>query len=121
MAMADAVGIATVPHALIQIGKVYAYITKRIDRVFYNDHVEKLALEDFALVMNCKKMNIRRNDFFLFAENIGITKKAAQKMINQLVSQKDMHKSMCTESYLPDHMKTSFLELIEKRCSVLMS
>lgn len=77
--------------------------------------------EDFALAMNCKKMNIRRNDFFLFAENIGITKEAAQKMINQLVSQKDMLKSMCTESYLPDHMKTSFLELIEKRCSVLMS
>lgn len=212
MAMADAVGIATVPHALIQIGKVYAYITKRIDRVFYNDHVEKLAMEDFcqldlrltqnkysgsyercgrllkkyssrsgfdiselffrivffyitgnsdmhlknfslietavgsmeyvlskaydllpvkvnmpednedfALAMNGKKMNIRSNDFFLFAESIGITKEAAQKMINQLVSQKDMLKSMCTESYLPDHMKTSFLELIEKRCSVLMS
>lgn len=34
MRMADAVGIATVPHALIKNGNTYAYITKRIDRVF---------------------------------------------------------------------------------------
>ncbi|MDD2492550.1 MAG: HipA domain-containing protein [Bacilli bacterium] len=212
MCMADAVGIATVPHALIQNGNTYAYITKRIDRVFYKDHVEKLAMEDFcqldsrltrdkyhgsyeqcgkiikrfserskldlselfirivffyitgnsdmhlknfslietavgsmqyvlsaaydllpvkvnmpedeedfALAMNGKKMNIRKKDFFLFAENIGITKNAAQKMITQLVAQKDKLQSMCMESYLPDHLKISFSKLIEKRCSVLMS
>jgi len=211
MCMADAVGIATVPHALIQNGNVYAYITKRIDRVFNKERVEKLAMEDFcqldlrltqdkyngsyercgkilkkfsnrsgldlselffrivffyitgnsdmhlknfsliettvgsmeyvlskaydllpvkvnipedkedlALAMNGKKMNIRKNDFFLFAKNIGITKDAAQKMITQLVTQKDMLKAMCMESYLPVHMKTSFSELIEKRCSVLL-
>lgn len=212
MCMADAVGIATVPHALIQNGNTYAYITKRIDRVFYKDHVEKLAMEDFcqldsrltrdkyhgsyeqcgkiikrfserskldlselfirivffyitgnsdmhlknfslietavgsmqyvlsaaydllpvkvnmpedeedfALAMNGKKMNIRKKDFFLFAENIGITKNAAQKMITQLVAQKDKLQSMCMESYLPDHLKISFSKLIEERCSVLMS
>ncbi|MDD5292700.1 MAG: HipA domain-containing protein [Candidatus Izemoplasmatales bacterium] len=212
MCMADAVGIATVPHALIQNGNVYAYITKRIDRVFSKKGVEKLAMEDFcqldlrltqdkysgsyercgkilknfsnrsgfdlselffrvvffyitgnsdmhlknfsliettvgsmeyvlsnaydllpvkvnmpednedlALAMNGKKTNIRKNDFFLFAKNIGISKDAAQKMITQLVTQKDMLMAMCMESYLPDHMKTSFSELIEKRCSVLMS
>ena len=212
MCMADAVGIATVPHALIQDGNIFAYITKRIDRVYYKDRVEKLAMEDFcqldsrltrdkyhgsyeqcgkiikqfsnrskldlselffrivffyitgnsdmhlknfslietsvgsieyvlspaydllpvkvnmpedeedfALAMNGKKTNIRKKDFFLFAENIGITKDTAQKMITKLVSQKDMLQSMCMESYLPNHLKTSFSEFIEKRCSILMS
>lgn len=212
MCMADAVGIATVPHALIQNGNTYAYITKRIDRVFYKDRVEKLAMEDFcqldnrltqdkylgsyeqcgkiikrfserskldlselfirlvffyitgnsdmhlknfslietavgsmqyvlsaaydllpvkvnmpedeedfALAMNGKKTNIRKKDFFLFAENIGIANDPAQKMITQLVAQKDILQSMCMESCLPDHLKTSFSELIEKRCLLLMS
>lgn len=212
MCMADAVGIATVPHALIQNGDIYAYITKRIDRVFNKERVEKLAMEDFcqldlrltqdkysgsyercgkiiktfsnrsgldlselfyrivffyitgnsdmhlknfslietavgsmeyklsaaydllpvkvnmpeddedfALAMNGKKSNIRKNDFFLFAENIGIAKDTAQKMITQLVNQKDILQAMCMESYLPDHMKTSLSEMIEKRCYVLMS
>ncbi len=211
MCMADAVGISTVPHALIQNGNTYAYITKRIDRIFYKDRVEKLAMEDFcqldyrltrdkyhgsyeqcgkiikrfserskldlselfirivffyitgnsdmhlknfsliemvvgsmqyvlsaaydllpvkvimpedeedfALALNDKKTNIRRKDFFMFAENIGITKQTAQKMIFQLVAQKEKLQLMCMESYLPNHLKTSFSELIEKRCSVLM-
>lgn len=210
MCMADAVGIATVPHALIQNGNTYAYITKRIDRIFYKDRVEKLAMEDFcqldyrltrdkyhgsyeqcgkiikrfserskldlselfirivffyitgnsdmhlknfsliemavgsmqyvlsaaydllpvkvimpedeedfALALNGKKTNIRRKDFFLFAENIGITTDTAQKIIAQIVAQKDKLQLMCMESYLPNHLKTSFSELIEKRCSVL--
>lgn len=49
MSMADKAGIATVPHALIKSGASYAYITKRIDRVFGKDTgVEKLAMEDFC-------------------------------------------------------------------------
>lgn len=212
MCMANAVGIATVPHALIQNENTYAYITKRIDRVFYKDFVKKLAMEDFcqldlrltrdkyrgsyeqcgkiikqfserskldlselfirvvffyitgnsdmhlknfslietaegsmqyvlspaydllpvkvnmpedeedfALAMNGKKTNIQKKDFFVFADNIGIAKETAQKMITHLVSKKDMLKSMCMESYLPDHMKKSFSELIEKRCYTLMN
>ena len=77
--------------------------------------------EDFALAMNGKKTNIRKKDFFMFAENMGITKDTTQKMITQMVAQKEMLQSMCMESNLPDHLKTSFSELIEKRCSVLMS
>ena len=191
MCMADAVGITTVPHALIKNGNTYAYITKRVDRLFSKDQVEKLAMEDFcqlglrltqdkykgsyeqcgkiikqysvrsgldlselfirvvffyitgnsdmhlknfslietavgskqyvlsaaydllpvkvnmpedkedfALAMNGKKTNLRKEDFFLFAKNIGITEDTAQKMINHLVFQKDMLQSMCRESYL---------------------
>lgn len=48
MCMADAAGIATVPHALIRTGAGLAYITKRVDRVFEKDHVKMLAMEDFC-------------------------------------------------------------------------
>ncbi|MCI2048715.1 MAG: HipA domain-containing protein [Lachnospiraceae bacterium] len=49
MCMADAAGIATVPHALVQNNGTFAYITKRVDRVFEKDMpVQKLAMEDFC-------------------------------------------------------------------------
>lgn len=49
MCMADKVRIATVPHALVKIGDSYAYITKRIDRVFTNEScADMLAMEDFC-------------------------------------------------------------------------
>ena len=48
MTMADAVGISTVPHALIKNGDSLAYITKRVDRIFEKDGVRMLAMEDFC-------------------------------------------------------------------------
>lgn len=49
MCMADAVGISTVPHALIHSGNEYAYITRRVDRVSMPDQpVRLLAMEDFC-------------------------------------------------------------------------
>ena len=47
--MADKAGIATVPHALVKSGDSYAYITKRIDRVFADkSRTQMLAMEDFC-------------------------------------------------------------------------
>lgn len=49
MTMADRAGIATVPHALIKADDAYAYITRRIDRVFQTGmKVQMLAMEDFC-------------------------------------------------------------------------
>lgn len=48
MSMADATGIATVPHALICQNGEIAYLTKRIDRRFGENTVELLAMEDFC-------------------------------------------------------------------------
>lgn len=212
MCMADAVGIVTVPHALVQYKNTYAYITKRIDRVNGKEKVGKLAMEDFcqlgfrltehkyqgsyeqcgkiigrysnrskldlielfyrlvfffiignsdmhlknfsmietfvgsqqyvlspvydllpvhinmptdkedfALAMNGKKTKISRNDFLRFGESLGINKDISQKMIRQLVDKKNMLRSMCMESFLPEDMKNSFSDLIEKRCSLLMN
>ena len=48
MCMADAAGISTVPHALVLGGGSFAYITKRVDRVFEKNDVRMLAMEDFC-------------------------------------------------------------------------
>jgi hypothetical protein len=49
MSMADKAKIRTVPHALIKSKDSYAYITKRIDRIFLKDStVNLVALEDFC-------------------------------------------------------------------------
>ena len=49
MSMADKAKIVTVPHALVKSKDSYAYITKRIDRVFSKDsNVKLIAIEDFC-------------------------------------------------------------------------
>lgn len=49
MSMADKAKIRTVPHALVKSKDSYAYITKRIDRVFSKDsNVKLIAMEDFC-------------------------------------------------------------------------
>ena len=49
MSMADKAKIRTVPHALVKSKDSYAYITKRIDRVFSRDaNVKLIAMEDFC-------------------------------------------------------------------------
>lgn len=49
MCMAEACGISTVPHALVQTGTELAYITKRVDRIIASDAAaQMLAMEDFC-------------------------------------------------------------------------
>ena len=74
--------------------------------------------EQFALAMNGKKMNIRRRDFLVFADECGIERSSAEKMIAMLVSKKEKFLAMCKNSLLPDHLKESFINLIEERMSV---
>ena len=206
MTMADIAGISTVPHALLKGKNSFAYITKRVDRLFQNGQMEMLAMEDFcqldlrltqdkykgsyercakvinryssrkgldmtelfirlvfsyivgnsdmhlknfslietsagsgkyilspaydflpvnvimpedeeqfAIPMNGKKRNIRKNDFLRFAEQCNISRKSAKKMMANLIQKKDKFIEMCKESYLPPHMKDSLIKLIEER------
>lgn len=48
MCMADTAGISTVPHALVFGNEGFAYITKRVDRIFEKNEVGMLAMEDFC-------------------------------------------------------------------------
>lgn len=76
--------------------------------------------EQFALAMNGKKTNIRRKDFLIFAQECGISRTSAEKMISKLVSMKEKFVQMCQESFLPKEMKDRFTELMETRIAVLM-
>lgn len=210
MCMADAAGISTVPHALIRGNGSLAYITKRVDRVFDQNHVQMLAMEDFcqldlrltqdkykasyercakiidkyssrkgldmtelylrlvfsfivgnsdmhlknfslietsegsgkyllspaydllpvnvimpedkeqfALALNGKKMNMRRKDFLVFADECGISYRSAEKMIAMLLSMKEKFIGMCGDSLMPEHLKERFAALMKERISVL--
>lgn len=210
MHMANACGIATVPHALFSDNGRYAYITKRVDRIFEKDTVRMLAMEDFcqldlrltidkykgsyercakiisryssrkgldlaelfsrlvfcfmtgnsdmhlknfslletaegsgvynlspaydllpvnvimpedseqfALTMNGKKTNLRRNDFLQFADSCGISRTAANKMIDRLLTKEQALLYLCAHSLLPEEMKQAFCKLIETRCQTL--
>ena len=209
MCMADAAGISTVPHALVFGNGSSAYITKRIDRIFENNEIRMLAMEDFcqldlrltqdkykgsyercskiiqkyssrpmldmtelymrlvfsylvgnsdmhlknfslieaaegdgnyvlshaydllpvnvimpedkeqfALSMNGKKMNIRKKDFLLFADECGISRSSSEKMINKIISKKPTFIAMCSDSLLPDDLKERFILLIEERSKI---
>ena len=75
--------------------------------------------EQVALTLNGKKRNIRKKDFYQFAYKCEIPKISAEKMIIKIVSLKEKYKKMCIESFLPENMKDSFLQLIDERCDIL--
>ena len=75
--------------------------------------------EQTALALNGKKHHLGRKDFLVFAENAGISRNAAMKMIRKIVSIKDIYIDMCLESYLPPAMKERLCDLIEERVSIL--
>ncbi len=77
--------------------------------------------EEFALTMNGKKTNLRRNDFLLFADRCGMEKSAAEKIIKHVVSEEQAYLNLCDESYLPPDMKEALKELIQSRCLRLHS
>ncbi len=75
--------------------------------------------EEFALTMNGKKTHIRKKDFFVFAEECGIPKAPAEKMIAKIISLKPKYLELCGSSLLSRQLKERFSELIENRCRVL--
>ena len=75
--------------------------------------------EQTALTLNGKKRNLRRKDFLVFADTCGIDRKAAEKMINKVVSLEKVFIEMTKESQLPDTMKEDMATLISERASVL--
>ena len=75
--------------------------------------------EQLAIPMNGKKRNVRRKDFFIFADECGLSRISAEKMINLVVKNKDKMKKMCDESYIPEKMKSDFNHLIDERMVIL--
>ncbi len=76
--------------------------------------------EQLALTANGKKQNLRRKDFLVLAETIGIPPKSAEKMIDKIIKLKDRYVQLCKTSYLPNDMKGALEELIAQRIEALM-
>ena len=72
--------------------------------------------EEFALTMNGKKTHLRRNDFLVFAETAGISRKAADGMIQKMLGRLPRWSELCEESLLPADMKKALIELMQTRC-----
>jgi len=75
--------------------------------------------EEFALTMCKKKRNVLRKDFLLFAEQIGIEKITAEKMLAKVINEKSVFLAMTDESYLSDALKDRLKGLISSRIKIL--
>lgn len=75
--------------------------------------------EQLALTANGKKQNLRRKDFLILAETIGVTPKSAEKIIDKIVKMTSVYIEMCKASYMPDNMKDALEKLITERMEVL--
>lgn len=71
--------------------------------------------EQFALPMNGKKRNLRRKDFLVFADECGISRTSAEKMMKLLVKKKESFLKMCHTSLLPEYLQERFCALLEER------
>lgn len=71
--------------------------------------------EEFALTMIKKKRKIGRKDFLAFAEEIGIEKISAEKMLATIIKAKETLLAMVEESYLSEKLKNSLKEIISAR------
>ena len=71
--------------------------------------------EEMALTVNGKKKNIHRKDFMALAKNCDIPEKAAERMIQQVISCDDRFISICQNSFLSENQKQQVIQLIQKR------
>ena len=75
--------------------------------------------EEMALALNGKKRNLRKKDFYVLAESYGISGKAAEKMIERLVSLKDAFLEECDRAFLGEEQKEAVKRLITQRTEIL--
>ena len=71
--------------------------------------------DDMALTLNGKKRNLRKKDFMILAENIGLQENVAERLVKKVVGLEDKYIEMCKNSYLPDEIKESLCKLISER------
>jgi len=76
--------------------------------------------EDTALTLNGKKKNLRRKDFMIFAQTIGLQDKVAERLIKKIINLEDKYIEMCRNSYLPEDMKESLCHFISEKIEKLI-
>ena len=72
--------------------------------------------EATALTLNGKRSNLRRSDFLALADNIGLSRKAADKLTDSVLKKKEEAQRMCRGSMMSREMQDALITLIEDRC-----
>lgn len=75
--------------------------------------------EQFALAMNGKKKNIRKEDLLKFSDVCGISRPIAERIIHDLVKLTPKWIAMCDDSLLPDKLKNRLKKIITERSEAL--
>lgn len=75
--------------------------------------------EQMALTVNGKKKNIRKKDFLILAQNLGIHEKTALGLMRQILKYKTAIMNEADIAYIPDEMKGKMKDLIETRMEAL--
>ena len=75
--------------------------------------------EQLALTLNGKKTNLRRKDFLVFAEHIGVPKQVAERIVQHQIAQTPRLLEVCEQSLLPQDLKAAWSQLITKRSATL--
>ena len=71
--------------------------------------------EELALTLNGKKNNLRKKDFELFAEKLGVTQKTKDAIINKFFSSQQTLNKTIDASFLKADTKILYKDLIEQR------
>ena len=74
--------------------------------------------EQMALTLNGKKQNLKRKDFLILAESLGIQEKVATGLIKQIVKYEEAFLREVDLSYVPKEMKANLSFLIQKRMEI---
>jgi serine/threonine-protein kinase HipA len=71
--------------------------------------------EELALTLNGKKNNLRKKDFELFAEKLGINAKVKESVYKKFFSSIDIFNEIIERSFLKEESKALYKDLIEER------
>jgi serine/threonine-protein kinase HipA len=75
--------------------------------------------EETALTLNGKKARLRRQDFLALAENAGVPRRAAERMIMSVVNKVERAADLCDHSTLSPERKAALITFIRERCGRL--
>ena len=76
--------------------------------------------EETALALEGKKSGLRKSDFLLFAQTIGINEKASKNLLDRVVSFRDKYLEFIDASLLGEDLKKRFKVLLKERIQRLL-
>ena len=74
--------------------------------------------EQMALTLNGKKRNLKRKDFLILAESLGIQEKVATGLIKQILKHREPFLKEVEASYVSNEMKKLLTVMIQKRMEI---